>query len=88
MPDDGLTERLEREPEKVECPLCRHRQWFAVATGRCDQCGSEVRLFAESETARRELAALSDAGRLAYLAETDGGLFAVIANRTFGRPGA
>ncbi|CAN5322381.1 hypothetical protein BH18GEM1_BH18GEM1_12210 [soil metagenome] len=86
MASDDLSSRLERDPAKVECSICRHRQWFGATTGRCEQCGSEITLYANRGPAREALVGLVDAGRVAYVTETDRGLFAVIANRSFQRP--
>jgi hypothetical protein len=83
MSSEALKERLARSPAKVECPICRHRQWQAAPEGRCDQCGSEVAIYETREEAAGALDALVARGRLAYLRDAEGGLFAVIANRTF-----
>lgn len=83
---EDLSARLAREPVKVECAICRHRQWFGATAGRCEQCGSEITLYADRTPAREALDALVAAGRVAFLSETEGGLFAVIANRSFARP--
>lgn len=83
---EELSARLEREPAKVECAICRHRQWFGATTGRCEQCGSEITLYADRAPAGEALDALVGAGRVAFLSETESGLFAVIANRSFSRP--
>jgi hypothetical protein len=86
MRGDELSSRLEREPAKVECAICRHRQWFGTTAGRCEQCGSEVTLYADRAPAKEALDTLVSAGRVAFLSEAEGGLFAVIANRAFSRP--
>ena len=88
MASEGLTQRLARAPLKVECPICRHRQFVTSAEERCDQCSSEIALYEDREAARQALDALTDAGRVAFLRELDGGVFAVIANRTFPRKAA
>lgn len=90
--NDSLSERLAREPAEVECPICRHRQYVGEPAGRCDQCGSEIRIVADRDAAVERLDALSEEGRVAYLARirrpaSAGGLYAVVANRRF-RPGA
>jgi DNA-directed RNA polymerase subunit RPC12/RpoP len=85
MPPDDLNARLVREPAKVECPICRHRQWLSAPQGRCDQCGSEITLFDDREEADRSLKGLIQEGRVAYLRELPDGLYAVIANRAFRR---
>ncbi len=78
--------RLASEPVKVECPICRHRQWLSTRSGRCDQCGSEITLFEDRESATSTLEELSGQGRLAYLRDVADGVFAVIANRGFRAP--
>lgn len=83
MPADDLTARLAREPERLVCPLCRHRLTLPAPAGRCEQCGSEVHLYDDRQAARAALEALTGAGRVAYLTETERGLFAVTANRSF-----
>lgn len=86
MTNEDLETRLERDPIKVECPLCRHRQWLDASPGRCDQCGSEIEVFADRDAARSALDELHDAGRVAYRMEIPGGdLWAVVANRSFRR---
>jgi len=85
MGQDDLSERLRHDPAKVECPICRHRQWTTTRTTRCDQCGSEIRLYGEREEAERQLETLSEDGDVAYLTELSDGVFAVIANRRFKR---
>jgi hypothetical protein len=85
---DALSERLGREPAEVECPICRHRQYLGAATGRCDQCGSEIEIVEDRGTAEQRLDELSNEGRVAYLRELQRpasarGLFAVVANRRF-----
>lgn len=84
MSQDNLQERLAREPARVECPICRHRQWLSGATGRCDQCGSEIELFESREEAAGALAELTREGRVAFQVEAGEGLFGVVANRKFG----
>lgn len=83
MPSDDLNARLRHSPVTVECPICRHRQRVAAAEERCDQCGSEITLFESREAGRRVLEASLDDGRVAYLRDIPGGLFVVIANRSF-----
>ncbi len=83
MSAEDLKERIARARAKVECPICRHRQWLAEPEGRCDQCGSEITVFETHEDADRALAELTEQGRLAYLRELGAGLFAVSANRAF-----
>ena len=85
MPPDDMKARLAREPAQVECAICRHRQWLSAPQGRCDQCGSEITLFERRDEAERSLEALVREGRVAYLRETPGGLYAVVANRLFRR---
>ncbi|MDX1660517.1 MAG: hypothetical protein R3326_01890 [Gemmatimonadota bacterium] len=86
MTNEELETRLEREPVRVECPLCRHGQWLDATPSRCDQCGSEIEVFAERDAARSALASLQDEGRVAYRLEIPGTeLWAVIANRSFRR---
>lgn len=85
MPSDELTDRLRRNPVKIECPICRHRQWLGASEGRCDQCGSEIALYADRASAEERLDALVAEGRVAYLHVAPKGLFAVIANRSFRR---
>jgi hypothetical protein len=85
MPSEELTARLAREPVRVECPICRHRQQLAAADGRCDQCGSEFTIFPDRETAQSKLDALIADRRVAYLRELPGDLFVVVANRSFGK---
>lgn len=84
---ETLDRRLEQEPVKVECPLCRHRQWLDATPGRCDQCGSEIEVFADRRAAKAALDDLRDQGRIAYRIEVSGGpgegLWAVVANRRF-----
>ncbi|HUP00675.1 MAG TPA: hypothetical protein VM737_04035 [Gemmatimonadota bacterium] len=84
---EDLTERLDREAVGVECSICRHRQWLSMVRGRCDQCGSEISLYPDRRAAREALEVLAAAGRVAYLSETAGGLFAVVTNRSFRPPG-
>lgn len=83
MTSDALKARLARERAQVECAICRHRQWLAAPQGRCDQCGSEIALFEDREAADRALDELTAQGRVAFLRELAGGLYAVIANRVF-----
>lgn len=89
--EERLDARLEREPVEVECPICRHGQRLGSASGRCDQCGSEISLYRDRPEASRALDALVDEGRVAYLTEVGpragGPLWAVVANRAFRRPG-
>ena len=86
MKKDDLETRLDREPAKVECPLCRHGQWIDATPARCDQCGSEIALFADRDGARSALEELQDEGRVAYRMEVPGrDLWAVVANRSFRR---
>jgi DNA-directed RNA polymerase subunit RPC12/RpoP len=85
MSPDDVKARLAREAAKVECPICRHRQWLSAPVGRCDQCGSEIILFDVREDAERSLEGFIREGRVAYLRELAGGLYAVIANRAFPR---
>ena len=84
MSERDLSERLRHDAAKVECPICRHRQWTTVAIARCDQCGSEIRLFDERADAESALEALGEERRVAYLTELADGIFAVVANRKFG----
>ena len=88
MSVEELSARVERDPVRVECPICRHRQWLRSATGRCDQCGSEIALYASRSSAEEALEALVGNGRLAYLTEPAPDLWAVIANRAFGKRGS
>ena len=83
MASERLTQRLARERLKVECPICRHRQWLSASEERCDQCGSEISLYEDREAAQRALDAMTAEGRVAFLRDVAGDLFAVIANRTF-----
>jgi ribosomal protein S27E len=83
MPSEDLIARLAREPVRVECPICRHRQNLAAPEGRCDQCGSELAIFTGREAAQRKLDELIADGRVAYLSELQNDLFAVVANRSF-----
>lgn len=89
---DDLNQRLAEEPAKVECPLCRHRQWMDATPGRCDQCGSEIEVFDDRAAADEALAGLHEDGRVAYRIEVSSGiggrddLWAVVANRRFPRP--
>lgn len=88
MTSDALNERLAHEPAEVECPICRHRQWMGAATGRCDQCGSEIQILGDRDAALARVDALVEEGRVAYLSEIRRpsgarGLFAVVANRRF-----
>jgi len=83
MSPESLESRLDRQATKVECPICRHRQWLSAPRGRCDQCGSEIALYEDREAAARAHDELAGEGRLVYLAETSDGLYAVIANRAF-----
>ena len=84
MSDEGLSARLDREPAQVECKICRHRQWLSAATGRCDQCSSDIELFESREAAATALDQLSREGRVAFLVDAGKGLFGVVANRKFG----
>jgi DNA-directed RNA polymerase subunit RPC12/RpoP len=89
MSADDLKARLSRAPATIECPICRHRQWLSAVEGRCDQCGSEIALLDDREAASRKLDEATAAGRVAFLRELPGGLFAVVANRAFpGKGGA
>lgn len=88
MSQETLQDRLARQPAKVECPICRHRQWLSAPRGRCDQCGSEIALFEDRAEAARAMEAFVAGGRLAYLVDAEGGLFAVVANRAFGQRGS
>lgn len=85
MSQREVNERLQHETVKVECPICRHRQWLNVTPGRCDQCGSEITVYGERGEAQEALDDLVGQGRVAYMQEPVRGLFAVIANRAFGR---
>ena len=87
MTDDELSLRLERDPVRVECPICRHRQRVGSTAGRCDQCGSEIRMYASRSAAEEALEGLVSHGRLAYVAEAARDVWAVIANRAFGDQG-
>ena len=80
---NGLAARLEREAAPVECLICRHRQWLSVTSGRCDQCGSGIELFARRDDAQAALEGIQADGRIGYLVPGRG-FFAVISNRTFG----
>lgn len=87
---EDLNRRLAEEPVKVECPLCRHRQWLDATPGRCDQCGSEIEIFGDRADAEEALAGLHEEGRVAYRIDVSGGigrpgLWAVVANRRFPR---
>jgi DNA-directed RNA polymerase subunit RPC12/RpoP len=84
MSESGPKGRSTSEPVGVECPICRHRQWLSSTLGRCDQCSSEIELFEDRDEALAVLERLSDQGRVAFLVEPGHGLFAVVANRTFG----
>lgn len=84
MNERDLNERLRHDAVKVECPICRHRQWTTSTRARCDQCGSEIRLFDDRGDAEAALASLSEQGRVAYLTELEDAIFAVVANRRFG----
>ena len=87
MTNEDLEARLDREPVKVECPLCRHRQWLDATPARCDQCGSEIEVHADRDAARSAVEELHERGRVAYRMEIRGaGLWAVVANRSFRRP--
>lgn len=88
MTDEELSARLEREPVRVECPICRHRQRVGSASGRCDQCGSEIRVYESRTAAEEALGDLVSDGRLAYVTEPAANVWAVIANRTFGKRGS
>lgn len=83
MDQQDLNERLRHDPAKVECPICRHRQWTTSARARCDQCGSEIHLFDDRSEAEAALESLSEGDRVAYLTELADEIFAVVANRTF-----
>ena len=83
MTSDTFKARLVREPAQVECAICRHRQWLAAPRSRCDHCGSEISLFEDREAADLSLDDLTAQGRVAFLSELAGGLYAVIANRVF-----
>lgn len=84
MPDERLSERLEHNPVRVECPICRHRQRVGSTVSRCDQCGSEITVYGSRSAAEEVLEDLVSRGRLAYLNEPARDLWAVIANRAFG----
>lgn len=88
---EEVNARLESDPVQVECPICRHRQWLDSAEGRCDQCGSEIEIHSDRESARAALDALLEEGRVAYLNAVSGSgprpeLWVVVANRAFGSP--
>lgn len=87
MTDEQLSARLERDPVRVECPICRHRQRVGSTVGRCDQCGSEITVYASRSAAEEALDELVSDGRLAYVSEPAPDLWAVIANRSFGNRG-
>lgn len=84
MREGNLQDRLAREPARVECPICRHRQWLSGSIGRCEQCGSEIELFESREEAAGALEELTREGRVAFQVEAGKGLFGVVANRKFG----
>lgn len=88
MPDEELRARIERDPVRVECPICRHRQRVGSIASRCDQCGSEIALYGSRAEAEEALDALVTDGRLAYVTEAATDLWAVIANRAFGNRGS
>ena len=88
MRDEELSARLEREPVRVECPICRHRQRVGSASSRCDQCGSEIWVYGSRAAAEEALGGLVSDGRLAYVTEPGGNIWAVVANRTFGNRGS
>ena len=85
MPIEELTDRLTRQPVHIECPICRHSQRLSATVGRCDQCGSEFSVFPDRERAQEQLDGLIATGRVAYLREAAGGLFVLVANRSFGK---
>ncbi|MGH7558209.1 MAG: hypothetical protein ACREMD_10630 [Gemmatimonadota bacterium] len=88
MTDEKLSARLERDPVRVECPICRHRQRVGSTTSRCDHCGSEITVHGSRSVAEEALEDLVSNGRLAYLTEPVPDLWAVIANRSFGNRGS
>lgn len=87
MEDEKLSARLERDPVRVECPICRHRQRVGSTASRCDQCGSEITVYGSRAAAEQVLEDLVSHGRLAYVTEPVPDLWAVIANRAFGSRG-
>ncbi len=83
---DTLSDRLSSEPILIDCPICRHREPMDAPTGHCGQCGSDIALFDDSESARRALDELLEGGRVAYMRKAPKKIYAVIANRSFSHP--